>query len=853
MSDWTNVELSTISKLYTIQAMSDREIISPYELAHDNVSAAFLASPFDWEVFISSDGDIRHISPEVEKFIGYSSNEFYSRNELLVEILHPDDQDYFQTHLKGDQKYLLCSSSEFCLIHKDGTKLYVDYTCSPVRNEEETFLGRWAKYRVLNESERITHYNWKSIEVWNTIIEQLPDIITIIDQRGRIIFTNSKPVNPSVQSNSIGKCVYEYIVPDQRHIAQKTIQKVVETGKSDHYEIASIRSGKKYWYMTRVGLVKQENHEPMIALVIRDITERKSAEEAINRLNEELEHRVEERTGELQRSKRFLQQRAYYLEHSERINALLRQSENRKEVLDIIVNFGMAALKADLAGVFLQRNGILELATTNGLSVSPPANLSLDENNLVYHLVYDKQTVTFLPSLEEDGSDGLCSFCNFLHHSGMYSLAVAPLRTTNALLGFLYLAYVEPRKFSADDRQILSVVAESGGNTLHRIHVMERLEEHIANREKDLSVLYDLMAITSETVELKEMLELSLVTILSVIPCSMGMIHLKSENGQMLQLAVKVGVSPELVNWFDASFVPAKMASEERRQDSSLFRMSIDEKDLPNRTGGQNMVFYAADLRVQEKNYGTLSIFIPGNCLITEANENLIHRTAHLLGIAVESTMLRQKNQETLIIEERQRLARNMHDSVTQYLYGLVLSADVSHKRVERGDFSKLKLDLEEIGETALQALREMRLLLFELKPLALESEGLVKALNLRLEAVEQRAGIHSDFQVQGEKYLPPYLESEIYRITTEALNNSIKHAAPDHVVIRLKATPNLVKLTIEDDGKGFDLDNVGVAGIGLVSMRERANSIGGELSIRSKPGKGTHIILTVVPHKREV
>jgi signal transduction histidine kinase len=152
----------------------------------------------------------------------------------------------------------------------------------------------------------------------------------------------------------------------------------------------------------------------------------------------------------------------------------------------------------------------------------------------------------------------------------------------------------------------------------------------------------------------------------------------------------------------------------------------------------------------------------------------------------------------------------------------------------------------------AQRALKEMRWLIYELRPALVEEMGLVNALQRRLEMVERRAGVQVQFAVAGMRELDAALENAVYQIAQEALNNTLKHAAATQVTMQMSMDARNLHLEIKDDGKGFDPATVGAtAGLGLVSMRERAAQLDGSLAIISKPGQGTRIRL-IVPHGEE-
>ena len=203
--------------------------------------------------------------------------------------------------------------------------------------------------------------------------------------------------------------------------------------------------------------------------------------------------------------------------------------------------------------------------------------------------------------------------------------------------------------------------------------------------------------------------------------------------------------------------------------------------------------------------------------------------------------------EELAVLQERNRLARELHDSVTQSLHSATLLAEAGQRVAGTGDIERARGYLIRLGEISQQALKEMRLLVYELRPLALSGIGLEAALQQRLDAVERRSGVEVELSVEEGLDLPASVEEELYRIAIEALNNALKHAKPTLVTVTLRIVekPDVpcVELIILDDGIGFDLAlERDVGGLGLVSMRERIEKLGGDLTIISTPGEGTQV-----------
>jgi two-component system NarL family sensor kinase len=196
---------------------------------------------------------------------------------------------------------------------------------------------------------------------------------------------------------------------------------------------------------------------------------------------------------------------------------------------------------------------------------------------------------------------------------------------------------------------------------------------------------------------------------------------------------------------------------------------------------------------------------------------------------------------------ERQRLARELHDSVTQRLYSLDLYANATQEALSRGRIETGAEHAGRIRALSQSALADMRLLIFELRPPLLEQEGLAGALRARLEMVEGRVGLKTEFEAVAERPLSSSVEAELYAVAREALNNALKHAQADQITVKLEYDEERCTLTIQDDGCGFDPANgERGGGFGLSNMRERVERIGGNLTLDTAPGRGTTVRVEV-------
>lgn len=231
----------------------------------------------------------------------------------------------------------------------------------------------------------------------------------------------------------------------------------------------------------------------------------------------------------------------------------------------------------------------------------------------------------------------------------------------------------------------------------------------------------------------------------------------------------------------------------------------------------------------------------------SDDDQRLIEMLAAHAAVAIENARLFERSRELSVVEERNRLARDLHDSVTQTLFSVVLNAEAAVTMVDR-DGAQARPQLEKVRDLARDALQEMRSLIFELRPAELEADGLVATLRKHIDVLQRVRRVEIELDVRGERRLAPDVEQGLFRIAQEALNNALKHAAPHRIGIGIDLAGGSTKLTVRDDGIGFDPSSPQATSkrLGLTSMRERAEALGGELRIESSPGGGTTVCVEV-------
>ena len=255
----------------------------------------------------------------------------------------------------------------------------------------------------------------------------------------------------------------------------------------------------------------------------------------------------------------------------------------------------------------------------------------------------------------------------------------------------------------------------------------------------------------------------------------------------------------------------------------------------------------AVPLLVKGEIYGELVLYYPTPRRISQEEMELAVTLADHAALAIENARLRTQVRQAAAAAERNRLARDLHDSVTQALYSMTLYAEAAGMAMSAGKQGAVAQNLQELRNMAREAMLDMRMLLFELHPPVLEEEGLVAALQARLAAVEARAGLQAEVHAEGDRRLPLALEEELFWIAEEALNNAVKHAKAQQITVHLRFDDAGVCIEVKDDGPGFDVASAKQGGgMGMRGIEERVRRIKGKLDIVSTPEKGTTVRVAV-------
>jgi PAS domain S-box-containing protein len=397
-----------------------------------------------------------------------------------------------------------------------------------------------------------------------------------------------------------------------------------------------------------------------------------------------------------------------------------------------------------------------------------------------------------------------------------------------------------------------------------QVRAVELLEQRVAERTRELATLLEVSTKITGTLELKALLELTLEELDKVVAYSGATVLLLDDDkvrvachrGPVPQgIATQISFSREQLGELWELLSKRQPLIVGDWQDDTPVAKALRAVAQPYLEGdfAHIRAWMGVPLAVGERLLGWLGVENSRPHAYAARHAALAQTIANQAAVAIENARLYQQAQRLAVLEERQRLARELHDSVTQALYGIGLGAHTA-RNVLRDQLSAEQLrqelaePLEYVLSLAEAALTEMRGLIFELRPDSLEKEGLVVALERQAETLQARHMLQVDLELCPEPPLPFEVREALYRIASEALNNIVRHARASKVLIRLDSCTETITLQVRDDGVGFDPDDRFLGHLGLHSMRERAVQLGGRLEIDSSLDQGTCITVRIPP-----
>ena len=665
--------------------------------------------------------------------------------------------------------------------------------------------------------EQLNRYN-------RTLIETSIDPLMTIGPDGRITDVNAatEVATGYMRSALIGTDFSTYFTEPQKAI--DVYLQVFEQGTVFDYPLElKHRDGNVRSVLYNASIFRDEDRQVSgVVAAARDITERKKNIDALRSRTEELETLV-------------------------KLTSNLRIAKNREELLSILIEEMRVILKADVGTFFENIEGGRIENSTNQYP-REWQQISLDERispetEFLGKVINPGVPLYCSDPLEPANLPSNDSLSGFLKGAAAYG--IIPIKSVAANIGLLLFTFTTRHEFSEQEKRLLNAITEMAENALTRVELMETLEQRVKDRRRELSAIYRINAIGSEALEINPVLDRSLEEVIKTINGLAGNIRLVDDAEKKPVQVSAVVFSDEKVRIDFANI--SETLSEGVVESGETLIISDHTKDPRFYPMNTKYTIISVPIKVRGRPIGALNILREISKQFNPEEVSLLASITDALGIMIENMRLLRLAQETAVVKERERLSRELHDSVTQSLYSLTLFAETGSDLINNRKYQGAQNRFTRIKETAQQALKEMRLLIYQLRPLALEQDGLVEAIRRRLDTVEKRSGIEAFLVGKPSVKLPPSIEECLYHIALEALNNALKHSSARSVVIRIKDELEKVELAVEDDGIGFDLERVeNKGGMGINGMRERTKQIGGRFSIMTTPGKGARVSVTV-------
>lgn len=378
--------------------------------------------------------------------------------------------------------------------------------------------------------------------------------------------------------------------------------------------------------------------------------------------------------------------------------------------------------------------------------------------------------------------------------------------------------------------------------------------KNLERRNHELSVLNAIARELNRSVDLDEALEFTLAQVAELLDLRTGWIWLAGEDSPQTYLAASRNLPPALSNnpsLMDGSEYCYCLDSYGRGDLSGAANVNVLAcTRLSGLVDGTDGLRYHASIPLYagEEKLGVMNVASPDWRSLSERDLHLLYTIGDLLSIAVERARLFSRSARIGALEERNRLAREIHDTLAQGLTATMLQLESADALLHAGGgFERARQPLRRALNLTQANLEEARRSVLDLRAALLEDRPLAEALEALMSRWEAETGLEARFEaVNGARPLPPRVEVALYRVCQEALANVARHAAADRVTVRLVVTPERVRLGVEDDGRGFDAEQVPAERHGIVGMRERVNMLGGVFELHSAPGGGTSVGATV-------
>lgn len=526
-------------------------------------------------------------------------------------------------------------------------------------------------------------------------------------------------------------------------------------------------------------------------------------------------------------------------------------------VLQLIADEAQRLTDTRLSLVYLLEGDELRVAVLSG-EYSP--EISVGYRIPVANSVAGLSIRWHRPVIVDDAQSDPRVYADAIRRLGVRCYMTVPLISVSQPIGVIAVADEQAGTLGPDDERVLALLASGAviGLENARFYREEQARRRESERRRYVAEgLRDILAILNSNRPLQEILDYIVAQAGRLLGSDAVAIYQLQNEAGLLSIQAARGLPADYVAEADIPVDQSALgqAVVTRRpvavsdlavalaEDGDL-QLDPQQQALAARLANSYRALLVVPLVVKDEVYGDILLCYPEPRDFSEDEISLAVTFCDQAALAIENARLRAQVEEVAVAAERSRLARDLHDAVTQTLFSASLIAKALPEVWERFP-DEGRRGLEELRQLTRGALAEMRALLLELRPAALTEAQLGELLSHLTEAMTSRTLVPIALKVEEICDLPSEVQVALYRIAQEALNNSAKHARASQVTVSLTCQPAEVVLSISDDGCGFDPSSISLDHLGVSIMHERARSIGATLNIESQPGHGTRVEVT--------
>ena len=818
--------------------------------AHRESEARFRSvtqSASDAIIAADSDGRVTFWNNGAQSLFGYREDEILGRP---LTVLMPER--YRDAHLRGLERVRSTGEQrttgktlEVDGLRKDGMEFPVELRLATWAIGGRTFYSgivRDVTERRRAEDARRQEGQLRAAEErLKSVFAHATIGMVITDPEGR--FLQANPTYYQVTGYTADELsatdVAAIIHPDdlQEHVRQRERMLADEIPGFVIEERYVRKDGSQIWVQNNVSCVRDAADRPLHVITLtEDVTERHLVAEA-------LEQRVQERTRELSAVLEVARAVGSSLELGQVLGLILDQLQK------VVEHSSAVIYSCDEQGEFrvLEYQGPLPRDAMLGRRPAPVVADLIKKSVQRREPILVEDWGERTPSMRALEAEGFETPPEAVGHGR--SAQCVPLFVKGGVSGALYLLHPTPGYYTQQQAGLAMAFGQQVATAIENVRLYAQTRQH----ELELATLLEISRTVSSTLELRPLLGVILDQLKTVVDYSGAGIYLGPDADEYrlheyrgpLPREEVVGqrLSPEVATIIRKAIARSGPVIVEDWGEHTPLMITTAGVALPPglELVGPGRALLWLPIVVRGAIAGALGVGHPRPGYYTERHGQLAMAFAQQVGSALENARLYEEAQGKAVLVERQRLARELHDSVSQVLYSIALNAASAVALGTRDPERAAALE-RDVHELAGVGLAEMRALIFELRPESLEQEGLVSALHKQAEAAQARHGFAVNINVAEEPAVPLAAKEALYRIAQEALQNAAKHAHAKTVELTLERQRSELILRVKDDGRGFNPKRTFPGHLGLHSMRERMAGVGGKLEIQSSRGRGTSI-----------